>query len=104
MDREWKLRRSIRSNLAVWAKFALAPQGYSPARHHKLLLKELAAVSAGRVDRLMLLLPPGHAKSTYSSLLFPPWFLARHPQAHCARLSISTPDFAHKRTVRWIVR
>lgn len=26
----------------------------------------------------MLLLPPGSAKSTYASLLFPPWFLAHH--------------------------
>ena len=29
----------------------------------------------------MLLLPPGSAKSTYASLVFPPWFLARYPSA-----------------------
>ena len=27
----------------------------------------------------MLLLPPGSAKSTYASLIFPPWWLAQHP-------------------------
>ena len=27
----------------------------------------------------MLLLPPGSAKSTYASLVFPPWWLSRHP-------------------------
>lgn len=27
----------------------------------------------------MFLLPPGSAKSTYASILFPPWFLARNP-------------------------
>lgn len=62
-DGEWRLRRKIRRSIAGWARFALAPQGQAPARHHRLLLKELAAVSAGRVDRLMLLLPPGHAKA-----------------------------------------
>ncbi len=30
----------------------------------------------------MLLLPPGSAKSTYTSLVFPPWFLAQKPGAH----------------------
>ncbi len=30
----------------------------------------------------MLLLPPGSAKSTYASLLFPAWFLGRHPGSH----------------------
>ena len=78
---EWRVRRRIRNSLAGWAALALAPQGQVPARHHRLILKELAGVSAGRVDRLMLLLPPGHAKSTYASLVFPPWFLARHKQA-----------------------
>ena len=30
----------------------------------------------------MLLLPPGSAKSTYASLIFPPWFMANRPWAH----------------------
>ena len=80
-DQEWRLRRRIRDSLSGWAAFALAPQGQTPARHHRLILKELAEVSAGRVDRLMLLLPLGHAKSTYASLVFPPWFLAQHKGA-----------------------
>lgn len=48
-----------------------------PARHHRLMIAELEGVAAGRCDRLMLLMPPGSAKSTYASLLFPPWFLSR---------------------------
>jgi predicted phage terminase large subunit-like protein len=41
----------------------------------------------------MLLMPPGSAKSTYASLLFPAWWLARHPTtsvitaSHTARLA-----------------
>ena len=70
-----------------WAVLALAAQGQAPARHHRLMIRELERVALGRgeagaCDRLMLLLPPGSAKSTYASLLFPAWFLARRPGAH----------------------
>jgi len=78
---EWMLRCGIRSKLLEWARFVLAPQGLTPAPHHLLLIEALEAVSAGSVDRLMVLMPPGSAKSTYASLLFPPWFLQRHPRA-----------------------
>ena len=73
------LRKSIRTDLAAWAKLALAPRGHQPAAHHRLILRELESLSAGRTDRLMLLLPPGSAKSTYASLVFPPWWISRHP-------------------------
>jgi len=72
----------VRTCLTEWATLALAVQGQVPARHHRMMIKELEAVAAGRCDRLMLLLPPGSAKSTYASLLFPAWFLVRHPAAH----------------------
>ena len=78
---ERALRKGIRANLAAWAALALAPRGHSPAAHHRLILAELEHLSAGRTDRLMLLLPPGSAKSTYASLVFPPWWLARHPHS-----------------------
>ncbi len=78
---ERALRKSIRADLAAWAGLALAPRGHQPAAHHILLIRELEALAAGRTDRLMLLLPPGSAKSTYASLVFPPWWLARFPQS-----------------------
>ena len=79
---ERRLRTRIRGSLSDWAKLALAPQGLVPARHHGAVISELEGLVAGRFDRLMLLLPPGSAKSTYASLLLPPWFLAREPGAH----------------------
>jgi len=79
---ERALRTGVRNDLAAWAGLALAPQGQMPARHHRLMIRELEAVAGGGCDRLMLLLPPGSAKSTYASLLFPAWFLARRPGAH----------------------
>lgn len=73
---ERALRERIRTSLTDWAVYAL-PEGQVPALHHRLMIAELERVAAGGCDRLMLLLPPGSAKSTYASLLFPPWFLSR---------------------------
>ena len=75
-------RGRVRGSLDEWARLALAPQGHAPAAHHRLLIRELEGLATGRWDRLMLLLPPGSAKSTYASLIFPPWFLANRPWAH----------------------
>jgi predicted phage terminase large subunit-like protein len=70
-------RRQIRRNLIDWCRFA----GYEPAAHHRLLIDKLEQVSRGELDRLAIFMPPGAAKSTYSSILFPPHFLARYPRA-----------------------
>lgn len=66
---------------------ALAPFGYEPARHHRYLIAKLEAVSRGDIERLMVLMPPGSAKSTYVSVLFPTWFLCQHPDASVIGLS-----------------
>jgi hypothetical protein len=49
----------------------------TPARHHRLLLQHLERVAAGSIDRLLVLMPPGSAKSTYCSVLFPAWMFAQ---------------------------
>lgn len=74
-------RRRVRSSLAEWCCHALAPLGHAPARHHLAIIERLEALSRGDIDRLMVLAPPGSAKSTYVSTLFPVWFLAQHPRA-----------------------
>ncbi len=79
LQSERSLRKSIRADLTAWATLALAPRGQLPAAHHRLLIGELEALARGETDRLMLLLPPGSAKSTYASLIFPPWWFAQHP-------------------------
>ncbi len=61
--------------LLEWAKIALSP--LVPAAHHLRLLAELERLEAGATDRLMVLMPPGSAKSTYVSMLFPAWWLHR---------------------------
>ena len=90
---ERDLRRRIRSSLADWAGLALEPTGQVPAPHHRLLMAELEKVARGTTRRLMVQMPPGAAKSTYASILFPAWWLARRPEssiiAACHTLSLA---------------
>jgi predicted phage terminase large subunit-like protein len=68
--------------LGQFANRVLTPLGQTPAPHHALLLDRLQAVADGGCDRLMVLMPPGSAKSTYASVIFPAWWLMRHPRAN----------------------
>jgi predicted phage terminase large subunit-like protein len=71
-------RRVFRGDLIDWARTALEPAGLAPAAHHLLLLAELERLERRDIDRLMVLMPPGAAKSTYASVLFPAWWLVRN--------------------------
>jgi predicted phage terminase large subunit-like protein len=69
-------RRSIRRSLTEYARF----KGFEPAAHHQLIIDEIEAFLADpSLDVLMLHAPPGSAKSTYLSVLLPPYYLARFP-------------------------
>jgi len=93
------------SSLTDWSIEILKQHEQSPARHHRLMLDNLEAISRGDIDRLMLLLPPGHAKSTYATVLFPAWFLAHHPRSSIISAS-HTADLAEHfaRRVRELIR
>jgi hypothetical protein len=47
-------------------------------------------VAEGKIDRLAIFMPPGSAKSTYASILYPPWFLACHLQRASPGISLGT--------------
>ena len=57
------------------------PEFYSetvtPAAHHILLLDALDRMMLGEIRRLMIFMPPGSAKSTYASVVFPTFYMAR---------------------------
>ena len=67
-------RRSlaVRRSLIEWCRHC----GFEPAAHHRLLIAELEKVACGDTRRFAIFMPPGSAKSTYASILFPPWLLA----------------------------
>jgi len=68
-------RDLLRRNYNLFATRALEPVGQAPARHHRVVNRELTRLGRGEIDRLMLLMPPGSAKSTYGNVLFVPWLL-----------------------------
>lgn len=95
-------RRAARKSLPAFIDYLCF--GYQFAAHHRLLMTELEAVERGETKRLMVLMPPGSAKSTYTSVLFPPWFLGKNPQTAILGVSNNT-DLAERfsRRVRNIV-
>ncbi len=55
------------------------PDNVVPAEHHILLLHTLHRVAKGEIKRLMIFMPPGSAKSTYASVVFPTWQMGVRP-------------------------
>lgn len=74
-------KRKVRSSLLEWCTEALAPVGQAPAAHHRLIIGKLEAVARGEIDRLMIYAPPGSAKSTYATVLFPSWWFTQFPRS-----------------------
>jgi len=70
-------RRAAKKSLAAFIEYL--GLSFVPAPHHLLLIKHLEAIERGELDKLMVWMPPGSAKSTYTSVLFPPWFMGRNP-------------------------
>ena len=69
-------RKKAAESLAAYIDYLQT--GFKPARHHRLLIDKLEAVERGEIKRLMVFMPPGSAKSTYGSVLFPSWYLGRN--------------------------
>jgi len=61
-----------------------------PAEHHKKIIEKLDQVANGVLERLMIFMPPGYAKSTYASILFPPYYLAKFPRKKIVTGSYNT--------------
>jgi len=50
------------------------------AEHHKLILREMQRCMETPHGRLMIMAPPGSAKSTYASVVAPSWYLGSKPE------------------------
>ncbi len=54
-----------------------APANQQPDPHHEVLVDALQDVADGKIHRLIVMQPPGTAKSRYASQLFPAFMLGR---------------------------
>lgn len=50
-----------------------------PAAHHEFMIEHLEAIEAREELRMLLSMPPGHAKTKFCSRFFPAWYLGRNP-------------------------
>jgi len=89
-------RQAIRSSMPEWAKAC----GFEPAPHHRYIIEKLERVARGELKRLLIAAPPGSAKSTFVSVLFPAWFLCQHPTAQviCASHTVELAERFSRRT------
>lgn len=94
---EEKRRRKAAKNVNQYARYIEIPgvplndsddceefyaDKVTPATHHELILEKLQAVAHGKIKRLMIFMPPGSAKSTYASVVFPTWFMGAFPRSN----------------------
>jgi len=73
-------RRRCRESLLAWATEERAAYGEVPARVHRLILSKLDQVVRREIDRLMIIAPPRHGKSVYTSRVFPAYWLVHNPR------------------------
>ena len=69
------------------------------APHHLLLLRALERTCSKPSGRLMVFMPPGSAKSTYASVVFPAWWLGAGPGRQIILASYAS-DLARKQGKR----
>jgi predicted phage terminase large subunit-like protein len=60
------------------------------AAHHALVCRKLQQIESGEIPNLMVLMPPGSAKSTYVDVVFVPWFMARRARRGVILASYAT--------------
>lgn len=72
-------RRAARSSFHGFCERKLRGTGMTMDVHHKVLVEALDQLERGEVDRLMVMMPPGSAKSTYANVFFSEYFLGRNP-------------------------
>src|ERR1700731_4154086 len=85
----------LRLDLGYFAQLCfceLNPQAaFLPNWHIEVIAAKLAAVRAGKIQRLIINLPLRHLKSLIASIAFPAWCLGHDPSAYgfCDRFCFS---------------
>jgi len=94
---ELRRRDALESLLAYRAYMADVSKDFAfpPARHHELIISKLQDLEQGRIKRLLICAPPASAKSTYCSVQFVTWHLARNP-THTILCASNTQDLAER--------
>ena len=82
-------RREMRRHFTKWCEYRMSKVNRTLAAHHRLITNTIEKLLRGELGsrQLMILMPPGSAKSTYTSVLLPSWFL--NPEQHPEELMLA---------------
>jgi predicted phage terminase large subunit-like protein len=95
-------RKQARTSLSGFAGYMLDVE---PALHHQIICEHIERLLDDEWDELIVLAPPGSAKSTYTSVALPPYAMGKAPKPiHVLTASYST-ELAEKwgRKIRGLV-
>lgn len=81
---EAQLKLRARTDLDAFSEYVF---GHRPMPHHREITRILQDPSKKEV---LIIAPPGSAKSTYTSQIFPPWYIGNNPEHASILLSSSS--------------
>lgn len=63
--------------------------GWRPAAHHLIIAQALVKLANREIkdNRLLIIAPPGHAKTNWGGIAFPTWYIAHHQYEHILSFS-----------------
>jgi predicted phage terminase large subunit-like protein len=73
-----KLLKYAPRSLSCFAEYMFPDE--PPAHHHEFMCEKLEGIESREIMRMMISMPPGHAKSRYCSIIFPAWYMGKHPK------------------------
>lgn len=88
VDIDGRRAQLARDNLIVFTR-RMFPE-YKAANHHWRIAYALQDIATRRTDRLLIIMPPGHGKSTLASEHFPAWYLGNFPDHRVIACSHTT--------------
>lgn len=88
---ELLFRKRLKESMVEYCRM----MGFEPAKHHLLIIKHLEMIAKDELDLLLIFAPPGSAKSSYVSVLFPAWYMSRNPK-HNYLAATHNSEFAAK--------
>jgi predicted phage terminase large subunit-like protein len=78
MHAEKKIRNKARENFLSFVK-CVWPE-FIEGSHHRIIAKKFNDLASGKINRLIVNMPPRHTKSEFASYLLPAWMVGRNPK------------------------
>lgn len=87
-------RKAARTSLAEFAGYSL---NVTPAHHHVVICEHIERLLNDEWDELIILAPPGSAKSTYTSIALPPYAIGKAKRP----INILTCSYSTELAEKW---